>query len=167
MSNQPPCRILAAPPPDAAAASAVVRMAAGLADRLGAELLLLGVAPVAIPPTGGRAPATIRERRDALRAAQARLEDATRTRLESLAAGVQALSPVRTIVVSGRSGPAIVLAAREHEADLVVVGMRRAGRAAHLLHDGADRYVLRHSAVPVVVVPYDTAFDDGTVPAAA
>jgi nucleotide-binding universal stress UspA family protein len=51
--------------------------------------------------------------------------------------------------------------AREQRADLVVIPMRRAKELAHLLHDHADRYVLHHSDVPVLVVPTD-GHDGGT-----
>jgi nucleotide-binding universal stress UspA family protein len=48
---------------------------------------------------------------------------------------------------------AAVAAAREQQADLVVVPMRQEGELRHLMHDHADRHVLHHSDVPVLVVP--------------
>jgi nucleotide-binding universal stress UspA family protein len=52
------------------------------------------------------------------------------------------------------SDPFDLEAAREHDADLVVVPMRaRAHELGHVLHDHADRYVLHHCDVPVLVVP--------------
>jgi nucleotide-binding universal stress UspA family protein len=42
---------------------------------------------------------------------------------------------------------------REQHADLIVVPMLREGELRHLLHDHADRHVLHHSDVPVLIVP--------------
>ena len=61
----------------------------------------------------------------------------------------------RTVLCWAPIGPAIVDAAAHEAADLVVVPMRRAGALGHLLHDGSDWYVLRHCAVPVLVVPVE------------
>jgi nucleotide-binding universal stress UspA family protein len=167
MSNRPPCRVVVASPPDAASAPAVVGLAARLADRLGAELILLAIAAVALPATAGEGLAAIGDRGEIRQDAQERLDAAALARLEPVIAEVPARVAARTVLVRGRPGPAIVLAAREQDAHLVVVGMRRTGRAGHLLHDGADRYVLHHSAVPVVAVPYDTASLNGILPAVA
>jgi nucleotide-binding universal stress UspA family protein len=161
MANHPLRRVLVVPPGDAASASSIVAISAGIADGLGAELLLLGVAPAAIPTTAGQGLAATGDRRDTLRREQARLDEAAQARLHSLVAAVPVEVSARTVLGRGRPGPAIVRAARQYEADLIVVGMRRSGRAAHLLHDGADRYVLQHSFVPVVVVPYDHASRNG------
>jgi nucleotide-binding universal stress UspA family protein len=59
----------------------------------------------------------------------------------------------RTMLTWGPVGPTLVEAAREQNADLVVVPIRRESELAHLVHDHADRYVLHHSDVPVIVVP--------------
>jgi nucleotide-binding universal stress UspA family protein len=167
MANHPLRRVLVVPPGDAASASSIVAISAGIADGLGAELLLLGVAPAAIPTTGGQGLAATGDRGDAVRREQTRLDEAAQARLDRLVAGVPVEVSARAVLGRGRPGPAIVRAAREHEADLIVVGMRRSGRAAHLLHDGVDRYVLHHSTVPVVVVPYDQASRNGAFPEAA
>ncbi len=167
MPEQPPCRILAAPTSDPTSERAVVEFAARLAGGLGAELLLLAIAPVAMPATGRQLPGATRERGHRVQEEQMRLDTAARERLESVTADVPAHVSVRALLGRGRPGPAIVRAAREHQPDLVIVGMRRAGRVGHALHDGVDRSVLHHSAGPVVVVPPETAAPHRAAAAAA
>lgn len=86
------------------------------------------------------------------------------------AAGVLAAALGAEVVLAGwgSTGPAIVDAARREATDLVVVPMRRATPVGHVLHDGADRYVLHHSDVPVLVVPvepHDPALERSEAPA--
>lgn len=52
------------------------------------------------------------------------------------------------VVGSSRRKGASLFAGRLGAELVIVAGMRRAGRTGHLLHDGADRYVLHHSTVP-------------------
>jgi nucleotide-binding universal stress UspA family protein len=127
-------------------------VAAELAAALGAELVLAGIAPVAPPEPAPDAPTTI----DTLhrQAEEQRLLDSiVSERLEELAATLAGGVSCRTLLLWGPVGPALVEAAREEAADLVVVPIRRESELAHLVHDHADRYVLHHSEVPVVVVP--------------
>jgi nucleotide-binding universal stress UspA family protein len=127
-------------------------VAADLAAGLGAELVLAGIAPVApLEPSNG----TITEV-DALQRQvehQRLLDQILSERLEELAEAMPDGLRCRTMLTWGPVGPALVEAAREQEADLVVVPIRRESELAHLLHDRADRYVLHHSDVPVIVVP--------------
>jgi nucleotide-binding universal stress UspA family protein len=51
------------------------------------------------------------------------------------------------------AGPGLVEAAQEAHAELIVVPMRRGSALGHALHDIADRHVLHHGGVPVLVVP--------------
>jgi nucleotide-binding universal stress UspA family protein len=74
-------------------------------------------------------------------------------RLEDLAEALPDGIRCRTLLTWGPVGPTLVETAREEHADLVVVPIRRESGLAHLLHDHADRYVLHHSDVPVIVVP--------------
>jgi nucleotide-binding universal stress UspA family protein len=127
--------------------------AAAFAAALGAELVLVGIAPVAPPassPTlNGFDPSV-----DHL--AQQRLVDRiVAERLEELAAAVPANVPRRTILTHGPVGAALVDAARDAGAELIVVPIRRERELAHLIDDHADRFVLHHSDVPVLVVPTD------------
>jgi nucleotide-binding universal stress UspA family protein len=167
MSHSSPCRVLVAPPGDAASARAVVVFAVELANRLGAELILVAIAPLAVPSTAGEGLSAIGDRGAGGDRAQERLDRAARAHLEALLSDVPAHVAARIVLARGRPGPTIVAAAREQEADMIVVGMRRMGRAAHVLHDGPDRYVLHHSAVPVVAVPYETTQHRGRLPSAA
>jgi nucleotide-binding universal stress UspA family protein len=127
-------------------------VAAELAAALGAELVLAGIAPVApLESSNG----TITEV-DAMQrqAEHQRLVDQILSeRLEELAEAMPDGLRCRTMLTWGPVGPMLVEAAREQEADLVVVPIRRESELAHLLHDRADRYVLHHSDVPVIVVP--------------
>jgi hypothetical protein len=59
----------------------------------------------------------------------------------------------RTLLTWRPVGAALVAAAGEEGADLVAVPIRREGELTHLFDDHADRYVLHHSAVLVLVVP--------------
>jgi nucleotide-binding universal stress UspA family protein len=133
-------------------AGAAVDAAGVLAAALGAEVILAGVAPLAAP-----APEP-----DELSAAlpplpfddqQAAIDRLTRSQVAEAALRLPADVPRRTVLCWGPTGPAIVDAVRREAADLVVVSMRRASAVGHLLHDGADRYLLHHSDVPVLVVP--------------
>jgi nucleotide-binding universal stress UspA family protein len=127
-------------------------VAAELAAALGAELVLAGIAPVApLESSNG----TITEV-DAMQrqAEHQRLVDQILSeRLEELAEAMPDGLRCRTMLTWGPVGPMLVEAAREQEADLVVVPIRRESELAHLLHDRADRCVLHHSDVPVIVVP--------------
>jgi nucleotide-binding universal stress UspA family protein len=127
-------------------------VAADLAAALGAELVLAGISPVApFEPSVG----SLTE----LEALQRQLEhqrlmdQIMSERLEELREALPAGLRCRTVLSWGPVGPTLVEEAREHRADLVVVPIRRETELAHLLHDRADRYVLHHSDVPVIVVP--------------
>jgi nucleotide-binding universal stress UspA family protein len=127
-------------------------VAADLAAALGAELVLAGISPVApLEPSYG----TITELEAPQRQMehQRLLDQIMSERLEELADAMPDGLRCRTLLTWGPVGPTLVEAAREQEADLVVVPIRRERELAHLLHDRADRYVLHHSDVPVIVVP--------------
>jgi nucleotide-binding universal stress UspA family protein len=69
----------------------------------------------------------------------------------------------RTLLTWGPVGAALIEAAGDEGAELVVVPVRREGGAlAHLFHDHADRYVLHHSEVPVLVVPTSDPTEEPT-----
>jgi nucleotide-binding universal stress UspA family protein len=67
----------------------------------------------------------------------------------TLASGVRS----RVYLRWGPTGTAIVDAARQEGADLVVVPRDPGHSLAHPLHDAAYRHVVRNSDVPVLVVP--------------
>jgi nucleotide-binding universal stress UspA family protein len=131
-----------------------VAVAAALAAPLGAELVLVGIAPLASPaPTldlGWRS-----ETPAQLAGEQKLVDRIVAERLQELADALPPSVRARTRVTWGPVGAALVAAAADERADLVVVPIRREGELAHLIHDHADRYVLHHSDVPVLVVPTD------------
>jgi nucleotide-binding universal stress UspA family protein len=132
-------------------ASIAMAHAAHLAAQLDAELILLGLSPWAIAPTS-IAPILIGSPQEPA-VAQDRLDRLTQKHLDDAAADLPPGVRWRTAIGWGAAGPAIVDAAKEYAADLIVLPMRRGGGFSHLLHDGEDRYVLHSSPVPVVVVP--------------
>jgi nucleotide-binding universal stress UspA family protein len=148
--TQAPRRIVA-PVTLGAESTQIVSVAAALAEALGAELVLAGIAPLA-PPSRAMA-----ETESITRLApddEQRLIDLlVRERLDELSAGLPAAVRARTVMDWGPLGPALVATAREEHADLIVVSMRRQNGWGHALHDQADRHVLHHSEVPVLIVP--------------
>ena len=129
-----------------------VAVAAGLAAGLGAELVLLGIAPLAPadPSLDGssRIETLVRQTEE-----QRLVDRIVAERLHELADALPADVRARTLVTWGPVGGALVATAHEERSDLVVVPIRRESELAHLIHDHADRYVLHHSDVPVLVVP--------------
>ncbi|HLT15763.1 MAG TPA: universal stress protein [Acidimicrobiales bacterium] len=83
------------------------------------------------------------------------MDKATRKALRELVAPIADGTDVEiTEVVRRGDGAQVVLAeAREHEADLVVVGSRGAGRVQSVLFGSVSRKVAASAPVPVVVVP--------------
>lgn len=129
-----------------------VGVAATLAAALDAELVLAGIAPVAAPEPSLDAPGEVQTL--ARQAEQQQLLDRiVAERLEEIAGAIPAGVRARTLLTWGPVGAALVTAAREQGADLLVVPIRRESELRHLVHDHVDRYVLHHSDVPVLVVP--------------
>lgn len=129
----------------------IVSVAAALAEALGAELVLVGIAPLA-PPVRAAAQA---ENLTQLAPddEQRLLDQLVSERLDELGGGLPAGVRARTILTYGPLGAALVATARDEQAELIVVEMRRESALGHALHDHADRHVLHHSDVPVLVVP--------------
>jgi nucleotide-binding universal stress UspA family protein len=125
--------------------------AASLAVGLGAELVLLGVTTDAF--ANHPVPSALAIAPDEVAADRNLIEGKTRERLREAQDRVPSGVRSRAVMSWSPEGPAIVKAAREEAADLIVVGMRRGGELAHMFRDGADRHVLHHSPVPVLVVP--------------
>jgi nucleotide-binding universal stress UspA family protein len=128
-----------------------VGVAASLAAALGSELVLAGIAPAAMPEPLLDTPeleGLAQQMQD-----QQLLDRLVAERLEELARSLPPSVRTRTLLTFGPVGPALVAAARQQRADLVVIPIHRESELAHLVHDHADRYVLHHSDVPVLVVP--------------
>jgi nucleotide-binding universal stress UspA family protein len=130
----------------------VVGVAAAFAGAFGAELVLAGIAPLAPPEPqriGLEEIAPIARQVEQQELVDRLVGDQLRELTDELCGDLR----VRTLVTWGSVGSAVVAAARQQHADLIVVPMLREGELQHLLHDHADRHVLHHSAVPVLVVP--------------
>jgi nucleotide-binding universal stress UspA family protein len=144
-------RRIAVPVTLAANSDGVVATATALAAALDAELLLVGIAPPSPPRPASRVAdgnwlATDSE--------QHLLDLLVRERLDELGGDAPPAVRVRSILTWGPPGPALIEAARDERAELIVVGMRRRESSlGHALNDHADRHVLYHSDVPVLVVP--------------
>jgi nucleotide-binding universal stress UspA family protein len=148
--ERPPRKILV-PVDTLPGSGTALEHATGLAGALGAELVLLGIAAVADTAPGltdldGEPP-------DPIGVDQQVLDGLAQEDLDEAAGAVPPSVRSRTVLTWGPPGPAIAAAASDEGADLVVVPMRRGGELAHMLHDHADRHVLHHSPVPVLVVP--------------
>jgi nucleotide-binding universal stress UspA family protein len=129
----------------------LVAVAAGLAAGIGAELILAGIAPLA-PRRGAVAEAgelTLLPGDDD----QALIDLLVRERLEETSTGLPEEVQARTVLSWGSLPAALIAAAREEQAELIVVAKRRASGIGDLLHEHADRHVLHHCDVPVLVVP--------------
>lgn len=60
---------------------------------------------------------------------------------------------VESLVISGHPGPALIEAASEPEADLIVVGSRGYGGFRGMLLGSVSTYVIHHADCPVAVIP--------------
>jgi nucleotide-binding universal stress UspA family protein len=141
----------------AAGTERVVAQAADLAERTGSTLHLLHVAPAEPEWVGwDPGPPSVRdavagELREAHRRTQA-LADTLRAR------GLEVVP--RT--VQGPAVEGILEQARALAPDLLVVGAHRRGRIRELFVGSVARQLVRHAAVPVLVVPApEAAVDDG------
>jgi nucleotide-binding universal stress UspA family protein len=123
-------------------------VAADLAAALGAELLLVGIVPLAPPDSANGFGSTQAQGEN-----QRMMDQLMSERLEELTDALPDGVRWRTVRSWGPVGPALIDAAREQRADLVVVPILRESELSHLVHDRADRYVLHHCDVPVLVVP--------------
>jgi nucleotide-binding universal stress UspA family protein len=107
---------------------------------------------VAWTPPGG----DLAERRGASAELRRIWENAAKQRLreamDTAWAGVPDGLSIRTVVVRGEPGPALVDVACERD-DLLVVGAGRRGLPSRLRSGRVTRYCLRHSPCPVLAVP--------------
>jgi nucleotide-binding universal stress UspA family protein len=138
--TRPPAVLVAVDLHDSAAAATTVAAAGVLAAALAAEVILAAVAPLVQPPPDEPV-VSLHPVRTSNR--QATIDALTHSHVTRAAQRLPADVPRRTMLRWGAPGPAIVEAARQERVDLVVVS----------LAGGADRYVLHHSEVPVLVVP--------------
>jgi nucleotide-binding universal stress UspA family protein len=130
---------------------AAVDMAASFAAALGAQLVLAGIAPVA-----SCSPATESSSGLGSLASQAERQQLVdriiSLRLRGIADALPDSMHAQTVLTWGPVGPALVTAAHEHGADLVVVPSRHDHQRGPAAAE-AERYVLDHTDIPVLVVP--------------
>jgi nucleotide-binding universal stress UspA family protein len=127
---------------------AALRWAARLAGTVGAEVVVVHVVELGSYDTLPlRLPLQILNEAEWREAIRSELEG---TWCEPLArAGVRH----RTCVVDGRAGPALALAARREQADLLVTGRRGLGGVAELVQGSVSHYLTHHAPCPLAVVP--------------
>ena len=129
-----------------------VHVAAGLAAATAAELVLVGIAPVALPesePTMGLDARWARSHGED----QELLDQMTREHLSEVAARLPAGVRVRNVLDWGTRAGGLLHACRVEHPDLVIVSRVEGGRLRQLLHNHTSRAVLRHAEAPVLVVP--------------
>lgn len=81
----------------------------------------------------------------------AHAEHSVREQLAALAAGISEVA-VTTDVSTAAPGEAIVNAARQHQADLIVMGTTGRSGLARLLLGSVAEHVLRHASCPVLTI---------------
>lgn len=128
-----------------------VRAATRYALAMGAEVVLLHVINPAATLSADYANAYAYE---GVRVGQRQKADAL---LERAAALVPATVHVEQLVREGDAAEEIVAAAREWEADLIVMGTRGLGRLATFLLGSTAEEVIRHAHCPVLTVGHDPA----------
>jgi nucleotide-binding universal stress UspA family protein len=146
-----PSRIIAPVTLDAGSIEAV-DAAGALAASLDAELILLGITPLA-PPDAIRQDGLEMGGLSAGAETQGIVDRLVAEQLEECAERLSARVRARRMTAWGPVGPVLVNAARAEGADLIVLAIRRESELLHLVDDHADRHVLHHSDVPVLIVP--------------
>jgi nucleotide-binding universal stress UspA family protein len=142
------------------ACTKAIETAIELARSLGAELVALAVAPgpeaadvdlsAATDPLGAAEEATMALTRHVPEAAEAIAAGWARAAAEQAAvAGVSA----RPVVWEGPTGESIIAAGRAEQADLIVVGSHSGRTLGRIVLGGVPEHVVRHSPIPVMVVP--------------
>jgi nucleotide-binding universal stress UspA family protein len=129
-----------------------VAAAARLAETLGAELVLVGIAPL-VPPAQWSAGISRFVLLDREREAQRVIDRLVAVRLEELRAELPSGVRARTVATWGPVGESLAEVAETEGADMIVVSTRYESPFAHLFHDDGDRHLLQGSDVPVLVVP--------------
>ena len=143
-------------------APTVVAVAARLARKLAAPLILTHVTPAHVPPGVSAAPQ-----------GQARLRDEERSDagelLDALLSGAVLGTDVRRVIARGASAETLEELADREDAQLLVIGSTGKGTLGTLPTGSVSHHVLAHAPCPIVVVPPGLALrphgeeDDETV----
>jgi nucleotide-binding universal stress UspA family protein len=127
---------------DSEGAARAVRFVAGLAPRLGAQVLAVHALGL-LTHLGGPEAVPAQSHRDEVLAL-----------LEGWAAPLaEAGVAHRCLVVDGNPVQALLAAATDEHADVIVVGKRATGGVPGLQLGSTSQQLVQHSGVPVVVVP--------------
>lgn len=127
------------------------RVAGQLAKALGAELVMISVVDRSQAVGDIDAGIGVEEALTLLRKeAEQALEQARRDVGEI---------PLRTVLVEGEPKHDLLRAARHSGAEAIVVGTHSRRGLARLLEGSVSEYVLRHSPIPVIVVPMPAGSD--------
>ena len=136
--------------------SAHARRSVTFLDRLSlppdvAFKLVYVVEPFTMP--SGATPAFRRRAMDEARQIDEKRQADAERALESLAGTMRATGRrVETIVLEGAAGPQLDEAARDFDADLLVVGSRKPSPESHYLLGTTAEKLVRHSHVSVLIV---------------
>lgn len=123
-----------------------LKVARSLAQDHGARLVLIAVPPPPPPMTDEYLPST----------EYPGMIATTKRELEALGAKITD-RPVVTHVIAGAPGPSIIEAAKEYQADLIVMGTHGRTGLARLLMGSVAEHVLRHAECPVLTIKPGTA----------
>jgi len=146
-------RRLLVPIEDAPITPAVLDAARSLAQRFGAEVMLLNVwSNAEYSYVASIANATAANEAEAKREVERDLKVAARTWLEQFAKDGVARERVRAVVTYGSVGDSILQAAKAIDADLIVMGGRGSGFVAPALLGSSVASVLHGATCPVLVV---------------
>lgn len=118
-----------------------LQVARSLARDHGAKLVLLNVPPPPPPVSEHYLPDE----------AYPGMVESARRELQDLAASITDV-PVETSVVTGSAGAAIVQAAQDHHADLIVMGTHGRTGLGRLVMGSVAEQVLRHAPCPVLTI---------------
>ena len=156
--REPPRRFLV-PVATSEDSSDAVELAADLARATGGSMTLLGVVPLAMPPAtaegSGALALTLVPSED-----QDELDRIARERLEELAGRYGDGVPVRTAMDWGTPDQVVRDELRHGDYGMVVVSDHHNGLFGRLGEEHAIHKLLRHSPVPVVVVPAGESEDE-------
>jgi nucleotide-binding universal stress UspA family protein len=153
MGEQLPFRHVLVAAGRSADARAALQMAVRVAQATGGEVTLLGVAQAPLPVIVPEPSPSMPEAPDSYARETALVEQLAREELDAAQAAIGETVPCRTVLCWGPPGPAIVEEAQKGGHDVVVIALRKRGELGRLLRDHAEHHVLRHSPIPVVVVP--------------
>lgn len=140
-----PWKIIAVAVDDSLPSLQAARVAGKLAQQIGAEVVLISVIDRTKVVGDIDAGIGIEEARMVLRKEAEQALDQAKAELGNV--------PLRTILVEGEPKQDILRTAEHVGAQVVVLGTHGRKGIARLVEGSVSEYVLRHSSIPVIVVP--------------